>query len=54
MALEWKCVDMITGEIVCGHYGGILPNIVPSQMCAIAYDLDAPNNVWYWSGSTWI
>lgn len=40
-------------DLFIGHYGGNAPNITPTASVAVARDLDAPNVVWWWDGSTW-
>jgi hypothetical protein len=41
------------GAVFTGNYGGNAPTQTPTTSAAVAYDLDAPNPVWYWNGSAW-
>lgn len=40
-------------QVFSGNYGGGVPTDVPTTSSAIAYDLDAPGDVWYWDGAAW-
>lgn len=40
-------------EVFSGNYGGGVPTDTPLGSAAVAYDLDAPNDVWYWDGAAW-
>lgn len=40
-------------EVFRGNYGGAAPTQTPTGSAAVAYDMDAPNPVWYWNGSAW-
>lgn len=42
-----------SGSVFSGHYGGGTPTQTPTGTSAIAYDLDAPFQVWNWDGSAW-
>lgn len=42
-----------SGSVFSGHYGGGTPTDTPTSSAAIAYDLDAPFNMWTWNGSAW-
>lgn len=41
-------------EVFVGHYGGVQPAIVPTATAATAFDLDAPNPQWFWTGTQWV
>jgi hypothetical protein len=36
-----------------GHYNGVAPNVTPTVAGATAKDLDAPYQLWVWSGTQW-
>lgn len=40
-------------QVFKGNYGGVAPTDTPTASAAVAYDLDAPNREWYWTGSAW-
>ena len=40
-------------QVFSGHYGGGAPTDVPTTASALAYDLDAPFQLWHYEGGVW-
>jgi hypothetical protein len=40
-------------QVFAGNYGGGTPTQTPTVVGSIATDLDAPNRMWVWTGTSW-
>lgn len=53
-----QAVSGITGggggatQVFSGNYGGGVPPVFPGTSAALAYDLDAPYQIWHWNAGT--
>jgi len=50
---EGLSVNTLNKEVYSGNYGGALPVDVPVVSAAVAFDLDSPGVMYFWSGVSW-